>query len=334
MSDLSGAQSVATVAHAADRYHCYPGEAVTLFSQVDVQQRLGGLILTVSVPESLRIDSFRLMADLGGVETALLVEDETHFVRWRIEEELPADTRFECQIRTTAVPTMQDLRIESRAELAQDEIVVFAEETVCLAIRAKGSYLRYLPELYAQDEMMGRLLMLFESFWSPIQMQSRMMDAYLDPRMTVPRLLPWIASWVGLDLDEKMPEERQRRLIKEASSLFRRRGTKKALQEYLEISTGGDVEIVEHRAQNFVLGADGCLGPGVALGQNNRPHSFSVTIRLASMDVLDDKKRARRELEQRRQIESIINAEKPAHARYDLRIEYASSQERASEVER
>jgi phage tail-like protein len=334
MSDLAGDQAVATVAHAADRYHCYPGETVTLFSQIDVHERLDSLILTVSVPESLRIDSYELKPDTGGVGATLLVEDETSFVCWHIDEELPAGTCFECQIQTTTAPTMQDLWIESRAELGQDEVVVFSEETVCLAIRAKGSYLKYLPELYAQDEMMGRFLMLFESFWAPIQMQSRTTDAYLDPKMTVPRLLPWIASWVGLDLDEQMPEERQRRLIKKASSLFRRRGTKMALREYLEISTGGDVEIVEHRAQNFSLGTDSRLGPGVALGRDNHPHNFTVNVRLESLGALGDDERTRRELEQRRQIESIINAEKPAHARYDLQIEYTVSEERASGVER
>lgn len=334
MSDPKRAQAVATVAHAVDRYHCYPGEAVILYSKIDVQEHLDDLILTVSVPESLRIDSYGLTPDIWGAGASVLVEDGICLVRWHIEEELPAGTRFECYIQTAAEPTRQDLWIESRAELTQDGVVVFAEETVRLAIRAKGSYLKYLPELYAQDEMMGRFLMLFESFWSPIQMQSQTMDVYLDPKMTVPRLLPWIASWVGLDLDEQMPEQRQRRLIKKASSLFRRRGTKGALQEYLEISTGGDVEIVEHRARNFVLGTDGRLGPGVALGQDNHPHSFTVNVRMAGSSVPNDSERARYELGQRRQIESIIHAEKPAHARYNLRIEYAASDERASGVER
>ena len=33
-------------------------------------------------------------------------------------------------------------------------------------MQTKGSYLRYLPEIYEDDALMARFLMLFESFWA------------------------------------------------------------------------------------------------------------------------------------------------------------------------
>jgi phage tail-like protein len=196
---------------------------------------------------------------------------------------------------------------------------------------AKGRYLRYLPELYAQDELMGRFLMLFESFWAPIETQTDNVRCYLDPGMTPTRFLPWLASWLGLELDGRLPEERRRQLIQSAISLHRRRGTKQALQEYLEIYTEGEAQIIEHRAKNLRLGPGARLGPGVALGLNNRPHTFTVVLHVPPVSSSVDEaggfpnERARLEAERRRTIEAIIEAEKPAHTGYTLRIETLTS---------
>jgi hypothetical protein len=132
---------------------------------------------------------------------------------------------------------------------------------------------------------------------------------------------------MGLELDERLPKERQRRLIRSAISLHRRRGTKQGLQEYLETYTGGEVQIIEHRAHNFCLGADARLGPGIALGRNNLPHTFTVILRLppiAENQVNGGgslEERTRRERERRRVIQAIIEAEKPAYTAYTLYIE-------------
>ena len=47
---------------------------------------------------------------------------------------------------------------------------------------------------------------------------------------------------------------------------YRRRGTRVALQCYLEIFTEQPVEILEKRAKNMALGSKARLGVGVALG--------------------------------------------------------------------
>ncbi|MGD8625819.1 MAG: phage tail protein, partial [Anaerolineae bacterium] len=169
---------------------------------------------------------------------------------------------------------------------------------------------RHLPELYARDEFMARFLMLFESFWAPLEAQIDAMDYYLAPGTTPERLLPWLASWVGLALDARLPRDRQRALVRAAIWLHRRRGTRQALQQYLEIASGGAVEIVEHRAADFCLGPDNRLGPGVALGRGNRPHTFTVVVDLPDQDG-DGR-------EQRQLLESIVEAEKPAHTDYEL----------------
>ena len=78
-----------------------------------------------------------------------------------------------------------------------------------------------------------------------------------------------------------------------------------------------------HGANNFRLGSQARLGLGVALGTLNMPHTFTVTAFLPAAELagLTAAERARRDADRRRMIETIIEAEKPAHTSYNLRLE-------------
>jgi phage tail-like protein len=92
-----------------------------------------------------------------------------------------------------------------------DEPPAAQAETVTIAVAPKSRLLQYLPALYTeQDEMMGRFLMLFESFWEPIADRIDHIDAYLDSKLAPPDLLPWLATWVDLVLDGQWPEDKRR----------------------------------------------------------------------------------------------------------------------------
>ena len=79
--------------------------------------------------------------------------------------------------------------------------------------------------------------------------------------------------------------------------------------------------IVEHTARNFRLGPTTLMGPNIALGTSNQPHAFTVILRLPPGGGPDPAK-ARQELERR--LAAVIEAEKPAHTVYTLRIETAA----------
>jgi len=165
--------------------------------------------------------------------------------------------------------------------------------------------------------------MLFESFLAPIEGQIDNLPFYFDPDFTPARLLPWLATWVDLTLDDHWPEAKRRQLLKRAVSLYRKRGTRRGLQEYLEIYTGAQVQISEHGARNLLLGPEARLGPGVALGTLNMPHTFTVTVNMPPAEGVAGTaaERERYENDRRRMIETIIEAEKPAHTSYTLRLE-------------
>ena len=316
-----------TISHVADFYRRYPGEAVTFYTRVDVQRVLPALTVRVSLPPGLEPEDSRVVAGAWEGDGNALLEVEpdeggSHFV-WRIETPagLPAGSRYEFQVRARVAPTGEDVTLESRAAAVCDAAQRAAEETVAIAVSARGRYLDYLPALYHDDELMSRFLMLFESFWSPLERQIDHLSFYFDPRLTPADFLPWLASWLDLTLDERWPEEKRRRLVCAAVSLYRKRGTRRGVQEFLALYTGKRPHIIEHRAENFRLGAGALLGPGIALGLDNKPHTFTVALRLPPLPALDEEERRQKESDRRRIIESIIESEKPAHTSYNLRLE-------------
>jgi phage tail-like protein len=172
-----------------------------------------------------------------------------------------------------------------------------------------SSYLQYLPAFYREDDFTGRFLNIFEDILKPIEGIVDDLAFYFDPGTAPQSFLPWLASWVGLVLDERWPEARRRQLIKSVVELYRWRGTKRGLSEYLRIYTGVVPQITEPVVRpKAKLDAGTKLGAGAYLG-GGEPFTFDVTIAakdLAEVDI--DAVRA------------IIESQKPAHTTYTLKV--------------
>jgi phage tail-like protein len=308
------------VSHVADRGRHYPGEDVALSTRVEALGTLPGFTLRVAIPTGM------LPGDTlapGNAIPQLRIEPEARYLIWRVEGPVEAGVRYDYQITAVVDPTPEDRTLESSARATIDSLEgepFSTEETIPIVVLAKGRYLRYLPAVYHRDDLMGRFLMLFESFWDPIEKQIAQIPAYFDPKMTPSDFLPWLASWFSLVLDERCSEPQRRELIRLATSLYRKRGTKSGLREYLEAYTGEKIEVIEHRGNNFVLGAEGKLGPGIALGTQNRPHTFTVIVH-AQANQLADEDSAHKASERIAAIRTLIDAEKPAYTGYTLRVE-------------
>lgn len=307
------------IAHVADHTRRYPGEAVTFFTRIDVQQALTGFTLRIAVPDGLTLGATLMSPNPEGSLPQLVFLDGTRYLIWKVQRDLPPGERYEFQLEATIAPTLQPLELSSRAVvLAANRSAESAPpaqaETATVEVAPQGRLLKYLPALYTeQDELMGRFVMLFESFWQPLEDRINNIHDYLDPKLAPPDLLPWLATWVDLVLDEKWPEEKRRQLLSAMVPLYRQRGTRRGLQQYLEIYTGQQAQIVEHRAHNFQLGRIARLGPSAALGKRNISHTFSVTLRLPAVSEEERKERHRK-------VEAIIESEKPAHTAYTLTI--------------
>jgi phage tail-like protein len=162
---------------------------------------------------------------------------------------------------------------------------------------ATSSYLEYLPPCYHEDDFLGRFLLIFESLLDPLERTIAQRHHYFDPQLAPEALLPWLATWVDLVLNEKWPVERQRALVAAAAELYRWRGTKRGLRDYIRMYTGVEPLIIE--------AVDEQQHGGTSLPA----HVFRVILDVADPSQID-----------RNVVEAIIEAEKPAHTGYILEI--------------
>lgn len=172
---------------------------------------------------------------------------------------------------------------------------------------SQSSYLQYLPALYSESEFMGRFLLIFESILGPLEDMIDNMACYFDPGLCPEELLPWLASWMGIEMDESWPAERRRELVASANLLFRWRGTRRGLREFLRLYTGVEPSITEDFGG---IGLDGNyeLGHNTVLGGGNA-HVFTVTFEVDDLDSINADR-----------VRQIIETEKPAHAAYILNV--------------
>ena len=177
-----------------------------------------------------------------------------------------------------------------------------------------STYLQYLPAPFHADPFIGRFLLIFESILGPIERNIDNLASYFDPRMTPAELLPWLASWVGLELDENWPIAQQRQLVLWAATLYRWRGTRRGLRQHLRLYTGRTPLIVENFA-GLRVSQDGAMGINTRLGDAPRPHWITVTVLSDKPEELDE-----------RIVRQIIELEKPAHVGYTLEILGASDE--------
>ncbi len=221
----------------------------------------------------------------------------------------------------------------------------------------ESKYLKYLPSVYREDGdgvqegFMGRFLQAFEEMLEgagsgsdPAGVHTLVEDIanYFDPDFAPAQFIDWLAGWVALELqqtadwmeddygettavvDQVQPfaaarDTRNRNLIKNAASLYQKRGTRNGMQEllaiYAKLAPGTPPEDIEKfvriiEATNlFQIGVTTIIGTQTSIGE--RPHYFQVEIVIPAPDpvALTNYKRS---------VANVIDAEKPAHTYYDL----------------
>lgn len=105
----------------------------------------------------------------------------------------------------------------------------------------ESSFVKYLPAIFQQRDdspngkSLANFLLPFEQVLSEFEILLSGIDHYYDPKNTPERFLPWLASWVALELDDKWDEEKKRDQIAKAIGLYRRRGTVEGLKQSIAV---------------------------------------------------------------------------------------------------
>lgn len=188
--------------------------------------------------------------------------------------------------------------------------------------RIVSSYTQYLPAVLQEDPLIGRLLLAFEKILAgfpvavpgdPLPGQPGLeaslddLARYFRPGPGAPdsartpdAFVPWLAGWMGLSLRDDWDGETRRRFLANVVPLYRRRGTRGGLLALLNlyVNQPDAVTIFEFDAPPHFF--------QVEIVQNQRDPAL-----LARMD---------------RCVRAIIDAEKPAHTVYGLRILFPTMQ--------
>jgi phage tail-like protein len=207
-----------------------------------------------------------------------------------------------------------DFRVLSQQPQAGEIIEVQHEVELTVA---RQSLVDYLPQIYQQPEddrtsFLKNFLYIVQTLQDRVSMRLDSVHELFDPRSTEPEFLPWLASWLAITLSPEWDDLERRKMLRAATELFPHRGTARAIEQFVQIYTGADVEVIENEwpYAGFRIGVGSTVGTDtVILPPMNLAHCFVVRIARPPEEVGD---------EEIIKIHQIISAQKPAHTSYFL----------------
>lgn len=113
--------------------------------------------------------------------------------------------------------------------------------------------LNQLPAGMHDDDFLMRYLRIFQDMGDTFLDTIDGLDHTFDPSVTPTPMVRVLGSWIGLEyLDEELPDEVQRNLVREYSTLVAWRGTRYGLERLLAAITGEGVVVRDDAAAYFV----------------------------------------------------------------------------------
>lgn len=195
--------------------------------------------------------------------------------------------------------------------------------------RTPSRLLEYLPAIYQEDPFIGQFLSAFEKILlgreddvifhnKGVEKTIDGLAVLFDPKETPEEFLPWLAKWTALSLRADLNVTKQGHFLANIIQLYRWRGTKKNLQDLLELFTVGVPDVNEAGAADMQIGVNSTIGKDTYIGGGPQ-HFFYVNISLPRADP-------EVQLRQREIAKALIELEKPAHTFYELTVKYPSMQ--------
>lgn len=167
-----------------------------------------------------------------------------------------------------------------------------------------------LPAVYQElvntkDDFLIRFVESLDEVLAPLYLVLDNVDAYLDPALTPPDFLPWLAEWVGVELDENWTEEQQRRLIGQAVEIYRWRGTIRGVRETIKawLQLDDDAILIRDSGGVTVSNVPSFEEP------DSRPPTLAVRVAVTDADSVDPGR-----------LERLVGLATPAHVAYRVEV--------------
>ncbi|MEV7418818.1 phage tail protein I [Streptomyces sp. NPDC089919] len=116
----------------------------------------------------------------------------------------------------------------------------------------------YLPAVYQEDPFAQRFTAGLDDVLAPAVAVLDSLEAYADPDTAPVDFLPWLAGWLGVTVEETLPETARRARVKHAAESFVSRGTLGGLRRSLHTLTGAVLEVHDSGGVRTSDRAGGC----------------------------------------------------------------------------
>ncbi len=198
----------------------------------------------------------------------------------------------------------------------------------------------YLPAVYQENpeakDFLERFLSIFESLIYEADFEIRHLTRFFDAEGTPSEFIPWLGKWLSICTDANWQDEKTRAFIKKAVHFYKMRGTRKGIEETLELFTGYKPYIIENIIHDLSLSAS-CSNKTDFLHEENSIFLPSEKSKVKTTDGKDitlkealfGKERfyfcvllPSQALKNQRieTIKKIIEEQKPAHTCYGLKV--------------
>lgn len=176
----------------------------------------------------------------------------------------------------------------------------------------KQTWIEYMPEIYQKEDTNGflqRYLGIFQTLYEDLNEQIYGVAQNLDMETADREYLEWLAGWLDIDDSYIWSEKQLRELLKNAVSLYKRRGTRQGLIDFITLYTGETPFVVENHQLNLLLNNRERYEKMCSL-YGGSSYSFSVLVREEVLHSLQEQKT----------LIKIIEDVKPAHTELELVI--------------
>jgi len=163
-----------------------------------------------------------------------------------------------------------------------------------------------VPGVLQDDDLTCRFVDALDAGLAPVLATLDGLAGYVDPWLAPEDFLAWLATWVGVELDDAWTTEQRRTIVAGAALLHRQRGTVTGIEAALRLALDAEVTVTDSG------GATWSEAPGGELPGSATP-SMQVTIGVADPDRLDV-----------RRVEALLDSAKPAHVAHTTHVRAAT----------
>jgi len=155
----------------------------------------------------------------------------------------------------------------------------------------------------------ARLLKVIDPMFADFESVIDDISDYFDPFLAREDFLPWLASWTALILRADWSPEQKRNVLFQIIPLYRKRGTKAGLEEYLKIYVGEGTSILDVH-EPIQVGITATVGVDTVVG-GFPANLFRVNVAFTTPDPAELSKKTE-------SVRAVLDIEKPAHTYYSI----------------